>query len=179
MKIQIISSSIREGRESHKVALYLENWLKNNTNSEVGIIDLKERNYPLFEERLSYMKTKHKGAQEFSDEIKNADAIIIVVPEYNGGYPASIKNVVDLLYDEWQNKAIALAPVSGGVMAGAQVAQQLQFVLYKIGANVIKERFHVGQVQDNFTDSGKSNNDELFDKNAKSVFEGLKNALEK
>ena len=173
MNIQIISSSIRDGRESHKVALFLQNWIQENTDSDAAIIDLKERDYPLFHERLRLQKEKHTGAQEFSDEIKQADAVIMVVPEYNGGYPASLKNVIDVLYDEWQKKPLGLAPVSGGDMAGAQVAEQTQFIMYKIGAQVTKSRFHVGNVSKNFNEDGTSNNDELYNKNAKALYDNL------
>ncbi|MDO5654898.1 MAG: NAD(P)H-dependent oxidoreductase [Flavobacteriaceae bacterium] len=176
MKIQIISSSIRDGRESHKVALFLKRWIQENTDSEVNIIDLKARNYPLFNERLSWMKEKHPDALELSEEIQNADAVIIILPEYNGGYPASLKNVVDVLYAEWQNKPIGLAPISSGDMAGAQVTTQFEFIMYKIGARVVKPRFHVARVQENFASLDEIKNLSFYEKNAQNLYNGLKEA---
>lgn len=173
MKVQIISSSIRDGRASHSVALFLQNWVQKNTESEVHIIDLKERNFPLFHERLSFQEEKHAGAQQFSEEIKEADAVIIVAPEYNGSFPASLKNVIDVLYAEWQKKPVVLAPISVGDMAGAQVAMQLSFVLYKIGAYVTKSRFHVANVSKNFNEDGTCNNPDFFNRNAQSVWNEL------
>lgn len=178
MNVKIISSSIRDGRDSHKIASFLKNWMDKNTDANSQIIDLKERNYPLFTERLSFQKEKHAGAQQFSEEINEADAVIIVSPEYNGGYPASLKNVIDVLYAEWQKKPIGLAMVSSGEMAGAQATQQLDFVLYKIGAHVVKNRFHVGNVGQNFSDDGTTSNDEFYQKNAKFLWENLKEAIE-
>lgn len=177
MKIQIISSSIRNGRQSHHVALFLQKFLIDQDNTSANIIDLKERNYPLFEERLKFLENKPEGAKKFSDEIKEADAVIIVVPEYNGGYPASLKNVIDLIYDEWQQKPVVLAPVSDGDMAGAQVAQQLEFILYKIGVNVLKARFHVANVKDNFDENGLKNKADFFTKNATSMLDAIKAAV--
>ena len=173
MKVQIISSSIRDGRETHGVALFLKNWMDNNTDAETNIIDLKERDYPLFHERLSFMKEKHEGAVQFSKEIDEADAVIIVSPEYNGSFPASLKNVIDLLYEEWQKKPVGLALGSSGDMAGAQVTKDLQFVLYKIGAHVSKARFHVGHVGTAFNDDGSTDNEEFYNKHAKSMWENL------
>lgn len=174
MKIKIISSSIRDGRDSQKVAAFLKNWMDKNTEAQTEIIDLKERNYPLFTERLSFQEEKDPAAVQFSEEIIEANAVIIVSPEYNGGYPASLKNVIDLLYAEWQKKPVALAMVSSGDMAGAQAMQQLEFVLYKIGANVVKSRFHVGNVAQNFYDDGTTSNDEFYQGNAKLVWDNLK-----
>lgn len=178
MKLKIISSSIRDGRDSHKIANFLKNWMDKNTEINTEIIDLKERNYPLFTERLSFQKEKHPGAVKFSEEIKESDAVIIVSPEYNGGYPASLKNVIDLLYEEWQNKPIGLAMVSSGDMAGAQATHQLEFILYKIGAEVVKNRFHVGNVGQNFLDDGTTSNDEFYQKNAKFLWKNLEEVIQ-
>lgn len=173
MKIEIISSSIREKRESHRVALFLQKWLNNNTEANAEIIDLKAYNFPLFEERLSFQNKPHNGAVEFAKRIDNADGVIIIAPEYNGSFPAALKNVIDLLYNEWQRKPVVLAPISVGDMAGAQVAEQLQFVLYKIGALVTKNRFHVGNISSNFNEDGSCNNEEFFSKNAENFWNDL------
>lgn len=173
MKIEIISSSIREKRESHRLALFLQNWINNNTEANAEIIDLKTYNFPLFNERLSFQTEPHTAAVEFAKRIDNADGVIIIAPEYNGSFPASLKNVIDLLYNEWQRKPVVLAPVSVGDMAGAQVAEQLQFVLYKIGALVTKNRFHVGNISTNFNEDGSCNNEEFFSKNAENFWNDL------
>lgn len=177
MKIQIISPSLRDERQSHNVALYLENWINNNTDADANVIDLKERNYPLFEERLGFQKEPHAGAVQFGKEISEANGVIIIAPEYNGSFPASLKNVIDLLYAEWQQKPVVLVPLSVGDMAGAQVAMQLEFVMYKIGARVAKARFHVANVSDNFNADGTSNNDEFFSEHAKSCFNEMQSLM--
>ena len=118
------------------------------------IIDLKELNFPLFDERLRYHPHPTPEMQDISKRITAADGIIIVTPEYNGGYPAALKNVVDLLYDEWRKKPIALAAVSDGDFGGTQVITSLQFSLWKIGAWVIPARFHVQNVEDTFDPMG-------------------------
>ena len=177
MKVQIISGSVRDGRESHKVALFLQNWLKENSDAKAEIIDLKERDFPMFRERLSKMKEKDEKAVTFSKEISEADAVILVCPEYNGGYSSALKNVIDVLYDEWQKKPLAMALVTSGDMSGAQVAEQLQFIMYKIGAYVAKSRFHVGNVSKNFNDDGTSNNSELYNKNAAAMWKNLQELM--
>src|SRR5688572_29427277 len=102
--IAIISSSVRIGRNSHRVALYFEKYIRDNNLGSVEILDLNQYQFPVFDERLQYMKEPLPKAVEFSEKIKKADGVIIVTPEYNGGYPASLKNAIDLLLPEWKRK---------------------------------------------------------------------------
>ena len=102
--IAIISSSVRTGRASHRVALFLKGYIEENKLASVEIIDLNEYQFPVFDERLRLQSHPTPLVQNFAAKIREADGIIIVTPEYNGGYPASLKNVIDLLYDEWYRK---------------------------------------------------------------------------
>jgi NAD(P)H-dependent FMN reductase len=152
--IAIISSSVRTGRASHRVALYFKNYLQTNNLATVEILDLNEYQFPVFEERLKFQKDPSKQTLDFADKIKNAGGVLIVTPEYNGGYPASVKNVVDLLYDEWQRKPVAISTVSNGIFGGTQVITSLQFSLWKIKAWTVPAMFPVPKVQDAFDENG-------------------------
>src|SRR6185503_8329775 len=96
------------------------------------ILDLNSYNFPIFNERLRFQKEPAASVLEFAGKIKASDGVIIVTPEYNGGYPASLKNIVDLLYDEWHRKPVAISTVSDGVFGGTQVITSIQFSLWKI-----------------------------------------------
>ena len=139
--IAIISSSVRIGRQSHKVALYFEKYINENKLGTCEILDLKEFNFPVLEERLSHMPNPGAKEKLFSEKIKTADAVIVVFPEYNGGYPASLKNAVDLLYDEWYHKPIGLASVSAGGFAGVNALALIQTIFLKIRAVLLLLRF--------------------------------------
>lgn len=145
-KIVIISSSIRTDRNSHRVALYLENYLVANQLAEAEILDLQKCNFPLFNAPLKYQQDPSFQALQFAKKIKAAEGIIIVTPEYNGSFPASLKNAIDLLYEEWRHKPVAIATVSIGPHGGAQALVALQFILWKIKAWTITETFHVANV---------------------------------
>src|SRR5690606_4964172 len=110
--IAIISSSVRAGRNSHRVALYFQYFLTSRNLATAEILDLNVYQFPVFTERLQYQPNPSPDVLDFAERIKNADGVIIVTPEYNGGYPASIKNVIDLLYAEWRRKPIAISTVS-------------------------------------------------------------------
>lgn len=163
--ISIISSSVREGRKSHKVSLYFQNYLTENRLATAEIIDLKEYNFPIFDGTIKTLTNPAENVLEFADKIKSSDGIIIVTPEYNGGYPASLKNAIDLLYEEWRHKPVAIATVSSGPFAGSQVLVSLQFTLWKMMAWTIPAMFSVPSVDKAYDDNGnpmdKLNSDKL------------------
>ena len=167
MKIAIISGSIRKGRASHRVALYLQNYISENKLANVTMLDLHEYQFPIFEERLKNLLSPSVQTLQFCEEINSADAVIIVTPEYNGGYPASLKNVVDLLTTEWKRKPIAIATVSAGAFGGTQVITSLLFSLWKQGALMSPATFSVPTVEKAYTETGEAIDKEATDKRAK------------
>ena len=168
-QITIISSSVRTGRNSHRVALYFKNYLVSNKLAKVEILDLNEYNFPLFDERLRFQKSPSAEVLDFSEKIKAAEGVLIVTPEYNGGYPASLKNAMDLLYEEWYRKPVAISTVSDGSFGGSQVITSLQFSFWKIRAWTVPAMFPVPKVRDSFDENGNPSDKTLTDKRA-SIF---------
>ncbi|HKG07694.1 MAG TPA: NAD(P)H-dependent oxidoreductase [Pedobacter sp.] len=166
MHIVILSASVRLNRNSHRVALYFHDFITAQSLATVEIVDLTSYNFPIFDERLQYMPDPEENVLDFQQKINGADGVLLVTPEYNGGYPASLKNVIDLLYKEWQRKPIALATVSAGPFGGAQVMTSLVFCLWKIGAWVVPAMFPVPQVQNNYDEKGIPKDKESTDKRA-------------
>jgi NAD(P)H-dependent FMN reductase len=152
--IAIISSSVRTGRASHRVALFLKNYILQSGQASTEIIDLLEYTFPLFDERLKNQRNPSEKMLKFAEQVKRADGIIIVVPEYNGGYPASLKNVIDLLNDEWFRKPVGISTVSNGPFGGSQLLPSLQFILWKMKALVVTATFPVTHVTDTFNENG-------------------------
>jgi NAD(P)H-dependent FMN reductase len=152
--ITIISSSIRAGRKSHRLALFFQKYLNDNELATVEILDLASYNFPLFEMRLKYNNNPGLNVLEFKNKIISSDGVLIVTPEYNGSIPASLKNVIDLLYEEWQNKPIAISTVSSGDFGGLQALAHLQFILHKIGAKVSSFNYPVSRVHEKFDEWG-------------------------
>jgi len=167
--IAIISASVRIGRKSHGVAKYFEKYIKENNLATTEILDLKVFNFPVEEERLENLPSPSEEAKLFSQKIKEAQAVIVVTPEYNGGYPASTKNAIDLLVKEWYHKPIGLALVSNGNFGGVNCMALLQNVFLKIKAVPVPATFPVPLVEKNFTADGVALDKENTDKRA-SVF---------
>ncbi|MBN1416590.1 MAG: NAD(P)H-dependent oxidoreductase [Bacteroidales bacterium] len=171
--VAIILSSIRKGRNSHRIALYLKKYLEENNLSSVEILDLLEYKFPLFEERLKFLPSPTSAVLDFAGKIKAADGVIIVTPEYNGGYPASLKNIIDLLYDEWYRKPVAISTVSDGPFGGNQVIIALQFVLWKMRAWTVSVMFPVAHVQESFDKNGNPLDRAATDKRARRFVDEL------
>jgi NAD(P)H-dependent FMN reductase len=176
--IVIISSSVREERKSHSVALYFQHYLEENNLATVEILDLKAYNFPIFEGTIKTLKNPSEEVLDFANKVKLADGIIIVTPEYNGSFPASLKNVVDLLYDEWHGKPICISTVSSGSFGGSQALVALQFTLWKIGAWTVTNMFPVPNVTRVFDDKGnpsdKAATDKLADAYIKELLECIR-----
>jgi NAD(P)H-dependent FMN reductase len=154
--IVIISSSVRINRASHRVALFLKRFTEDQHNATVEIVDLIEYQFPIFNERLSNQKNPSQKLIEYAGKIKNADGVIIVTPEYNGGYPPSIKNATDVLYTEWHHKPVAISTASNGPFGGSQVIISLQFSLWKMHALTVPAMFPVPNVDSAFDELGNA-----------------------
>lgn len=152
--IAIVSASVRRGRNSHRVALFFKHQYEQSGYGTAEILDLNEYQFPVFNERLHFEPDPSPQVLDFAGRIKGADGVIIVTPEYNGGYPASLKNVIDLLYAEWHRKPIAISTVSDGVFGGTQVITALQFTLWKIRAWTVPAMFPVPKVLETFDENG-------------------------
>lgn len=176
--ISIISSSIRTERKSHNVALYFQHYLNENRLATVEILDLASYNFPIFEERLQNQPNPSMVALEFKNKIISSDGIIIVTPEYNGSIPASLKNVIDLLYEEWHRKPIAFSTVSAGDFGGLQALTHLQFIFWKIRAWTFTTNFPVSKVQEKFDDFGVPTNKQETDHYAKIFIDEFFNCIE-
>lgn len=171
--IAIISPSVRKGRKSHRAALYIKSFIEERTLAEVNMIDLAKHNFPLFDERLKFIESPTEDMIEFAENIKASDAIIIIVPEYNGGYPASLKNAVDLLTSEWRRKPVAFVPVSDGIFAGSQVIASFQFILWKMGALTVPGPLRIPNIDKTIDENGIPADKPDLDTKAAALIEGL------
>ncbi|MCC8019865.1 MAG: NAD(P)H-dependent oxidoreductase [Rikenellaceae bacterium] len=153
-KIEIISSSVRDGRLSHRVALFLQSYLTRFPETEAGILDLKEYGFPLFTERYPNLNPVPDGVTEYVERFRAADGIVVVSPVYNGSFPAALKNVVDLLVTDWFRKPVLVVSVTYGNVPGIGTVQQLQTLLMKLGARVAAPVYTVIRAGEDFSENG-------------------------
>ena len=145
IKLKIILSSVREGRFGDKPAVWMLAHAKKLEGVDVEILDLKEYPMPFFNDPVSpgMLKTPYTDVvvAKWTQKIAEADAFIIVTPEYNHGYPASLKNAMDWVYKEWNKKPVAYVGYGGvgGARSIAQiceVAMELQLVSIRHTVNI-------------------------------------------
>ena len=165
-RIIVLSSSVRSGRKSDRVALYFMRYITENKLGEAELIDLDEYDFPIFKERLRLLKEPGEKLLDFAAKIQSADGIVLITPEYNGGYPASLKNAIDVLYDEWKRKPIAISTVSNGPFGGMNVITSIQYSLWKIGSWTVPALFPVALVEKTFNENGVPADKEGTDKRA-------------
>jgi len=152
--IPIILGSTRRGRQSAKVARFVEERMKRNDRIETEILDLLDYDFPIMEERLRLRDDPPPHLLEFAGKIARADSIVIVSPEYNNGYPGVLKNALDYLGPEYKRKPVAIVTVSAGGFGGLNALAQLRLVTLGMGAFPIPAALPFSRVQDVFAEDG-------------------------
>jgi NAD(P)H-dependent FMN reductase len=163
--IPVILGSTRRGRQSLKVARFIMERMRRNARIETEILDLAVYDFPIMEERLRFRDDPPPGLRAFSDKVARSDALVIVTPEYNNGYPGVLKNALDYLLPEYQRKPIAIVTVSAGGFGGLNCLAQLRLVTLGMGAFPIPTALPVSRVQDSFDEDGNPRN-ESYEKQA-------------
>jgi azobenzene reductase len=170
--IPVMLGSIRRNRESAKVAAFAVNWLRRLEGVCTELVDLKELNLPMMEERLRFRDDAPPSVVLFSSKIREADSILIVTPEYSGGYPGVLKNALEYLKDEYRHKAFGIITVSAVETAGILCLVSLRQVVLQMGGLPIPASLMVAHVKESFDGDGQSRNP-AFAKRAKTFFDEL------
>lgn len=127
MKVQIIIGSTRPNRVGPQIADWLAENLPKPDVVDYEIIDIADWKLPIFDEPKHPSMNQYENAhtKAWSKKIKQADAYVFLTPEYNAGYPSSLKNAIDYLYHEWRDKPVMIVSygVGGGSTASAQLRQ--------------------------------------------------------
>lgn len=108
----------------------------------------------------------------WSDIVTKADGLIIVTPEYNNGYPGELKLMIDQIYKEYANKAVAICGVSSGGMGGSRAVKQLVMVAHTLKLHPIRNALYFPNVGELFNESGVVQ-DEAYIERAQTMFDEL------
>lgn len=129
LNVAIILGSTRPGRNGEAVARWVHQIAARRNDARYELIDLLDYHLPLLDEpappamgRYSQPHTK-----AWADKIAGFDAFVFVTPEYNHGTSAALKNAIDYLYREWNNKAAAF--VGYGSAGGVRAVEHLRLVM--------------------------------------------------
>jgi chromate reductase, NAD(P)H dehydrogenase (quinone) len=154
--IPMLLGTVRMNSESAKVARFAAERLGGIPGVQTEILDLRELNLPMMEERLRFHGNPPSAVLQLSNKARQADAIVIVTPEYNGGYPGVLKNALDYLRDEFRHKPFGIITVSSAHCGGIFCLTSLRQVVLHQGGVPIPASFSVTRVQDVFTADGSA-----------------------
>lgn len=132
-RLTIILASTRPGRVGPQIADWFTEQARHHAGFKVQLVDLAQVNLPFLDEphHPSDQRYLHQHTKDWSATIDAADAFVFVMPEYNTGYSAPLKNAIDFLYQEWHDKPVAL--VSYGMSsAGLRAAQMIKSVVIAV-----------------------------------------------
>src|SRR5881398_544217 len=147
--IPVILGTARKGRRSENAARFVFEETKRRAGVETEFVDIC--NIPM---RLDDAGEQMKDAA-FSDLVTRADGLILVVPEYNHGYPGLLKHALDMNLKEYIHKAVGICGVSAGPFGGARVIENLLPVMRELGLVAIFEDVNFGKVGTLFDERGQ------------------------
>src|SRR5580700_4228824 len=128
--LHVLIASTRPGRVGLPVGRWFAQAARDHGAFEVAVVDLAEIGLPFVDEpnhpRLRQYTQQH--TREWSAKVSEADAFAFVMPEYNYGFNAPLKNALDYLHHEWSYKPVGLVSY-GGVSAGTRAAQMIKQVV--------------------------------------------------
>lgn len=139
---------------SERVAAFVMARLAHAGGIDADLVDLRELNLPMMEERLGKIEPTPPNVAELGAKIVGCDAIIIVTPEYNRGYPGVLKNALDYYFKEYKRKVVALVTVSDGGRGGVNCWAQLLPILVRMSAIVVPPNMEVERVDKSFEPDG-------------------------
>src|SRR5438309_8420791 len=166
LSIPVILGTARKGRRSENAARFVFEETKKRAGVETEFVDICK--IPM---RLDDAGEQMKD-QAFSDLVKRADGLILVVPEYNHGYPGLLKHALDMNLEEYIHKAVGICGVSAGPIGGARVIEALLPVMRELGLVMIFNDVNFGKIGTLFDERGN-----LLDQNFVRRVESFLNEL--
>lgn len=142
--LHVITGSTRPRRKGPLFAGWFSGLAKADGRFEVHEIDLAHFDLPILDEP-SHPKLRnyaHAHTKAWSKSVNGADAFAFVMPEYNHGYNAALKNALDYLHEEWAGKPVGFVSY-GGVSGGIRAVQQLKLVVCALGMLPTRRSVHI------------------------------------
>lgn len=140
MKLQIITGSVRKEALGAAVAKWTMEVMGKIDNLDAELLDLRTFNLPLSLEQ-------NADTTKWNEKLSEADAYILITPEYNHGYPAALKNALDHS-NAWGGKPVFLVGYSVGPAAGIRAVEQLRPVVSELGMVQLKYALQIPIAQD-------------------------------
>lgn len=167
IRVAVIVGSVRDGRFGPVVAEWFVARARQRTDFEVDVIDLIDVPLP-----LTISDKPPAEVAEVTQRLKSADAFVVVTPEYNHSFPASVKNVIDWHFTEWQAKPVGFVSY-GGLAGGLRAVEQLRLVFAELHAVTVRETVSFHQFWEQFDGEGRPKDATSCNRAAETLLEQL------
>jgi NAD(P)H-dependent FMN reductase len=171
-KLLIVIASTRPGRVGLPVGRWFEAHARAHGAFEVEVADLAEIALPFMDEpnHPRLRQYTHKHTKDWSTTVDAADAFALVMPEYNYGFTAPLKNAIDYLHMEWVYKPVGLVSY-GGISAGTRAAQMIKQVLSTLKMYPLPEAVSIPFVAKFIDDEGVLQPNEVMEQAATAMLD--------
>jgi NAD(P)H-dependent FMN reductase len=140
IRIAVILGSTRPNRVGEGVAKWVFDVAQKRDDAEFEFVDVKDLNLPLLDEPIPPSQHKYSKPHtiNWAKKVASFDAFLFVTAEYNHGIPAALKNAIDFLYEEWNNKVAGF--VSYGSAGGSRCVESLRLVMAEMQIATVREQ---------------------------------------
>ena len=153
LRVAIVTGSTRPGRHSDAVARWVHGLTTPRTDATFDLVDIADYQLPLLDERIppSVGRYEHQHTKRWAETIASFDAFVFVTPEYNHSTSGALKNALDFLYREWNNKAAGF--VSYGAAGGVRAVEHLRLIMAELMVATVRAQVTLSLYTDfeNFT----------------------------
>jgi NAD(P)H-dependent FMN reductase len=154
-RLMVIVASTRPGRVGRKVADWFVEQAVANAAFDIDVVDLAELALPFVDEpnHPTLRQYTKQHTLDWSAKVAAADAFVFVMPEYNFGFNAPLKNAIDFLFHEWHYKPVAFVSY-GAVSGGLRAVQMMKQVVTAVKMFPVYEAVSIPFVRKRITESG-------------------------
>jgi NAD(P)H-dependent FMN reductase len=144
IKVALIYGSTRKGRFCDKVGRWAAEQISSSGKFSLDVID----------PAALLLHGDNQDSASLQQRIAEADAFVVVTPEYNHGYPAPLKSLIDSVGAEWQAKPVAFVSY-GGISGGLRAVEQLRLVFAELHTVTIRDAVSFAGAWEQFDDAGR------------------------
>jgi NAD(P)H-dependent FMN reductase len=173
VRIVVINGSARRGRTSQVLVEWLADVIGEREELSSDLIDLAHVTLTSTGPVVDPDEETAQVLAGTSARLAAADAFIVITPEYNRSFPASLKNFIDWHTTEWQAKPVGFVSYSGGISRGMPAVEQLRHVFTELHAVTIRDTASFAGGEPVCDDLGKPKDRDLLAGVAKTLLDGL------
>ncbi|MGH7943359.1 MAG: NADPH-dependent FMN reductase [Limisphaerales bacterium] len=170
LKIGIIIGSTRPGRKGEAVGKWAHKIAQKRNDAEFELVDLSDYNLPLLDEPVPPSQGQYSKphTKKWASKVASFDGFVFVTPEYNHATCGALKNAVDFLYTEWNNKAAGF--VGYGSVGGVRAVENLRLVMGELQVADVRAQVALSLYTD-FEDFSVFKPDPRHEKSLNTVFD--------